>query len=161
MKPDSGRTFAQRLLAMSRRVEGALKLSSAMPAGITGWNPVSGFPIEIAGEIIGYFRTREVERTRRTLLSAMADIEIERIESDGRAFDELVSGAFDKRSKAAEAFRKLLTITLENDDAEQTSLLLRAITALLVSSPLDRSSIGLLTRSSSSRRRGPSNEGQG
>lgn len=90
----------------------------------------------------------------------MADIEIERIESDGRAFDELVSGAFDKRSKAAEAFRKLLTITLENDDAEQTSLL-RAITALLVSSPLDRSSIGLLTRSSSSRRRGPSNEGQG
>ncbi|HQN19557.1 MAG TPA: hypothetical protein PKV86_10470, partial [Syntrophobacteraceae bacterium] len=69
-----------------------MKLSSAMPAGITGWNPVSGFPIEIAGEIIGYFRTREVERTRRTLLSAMADIEIERIESDGRAFDELVSG---------------------------------------------------------------------
>ena len=161
MKPDRSRTLAERLPAMSRRVERAFKLSSVMPESITGRNPVSGFPLEIAFEIISYFRTRAVERTRRTLISAMADIEIERIESDGRAFDELVSGAFDKRSKAAEAFRKLLTATLDNDDVEQTALLLRALTALLVSSPLDRSSIELLTRGSSSRQRDSSNEGQG
>ena len=136
-------------------------MTSGMSAGTSGRIPAPGFSLEIACEIIDFLKAREVERTRRAIITSLTEIEIERIGSDGRAFDECMSGAFNKRSKAAMALTALLTTALDREDVKQSSLILRALSALIVRSPLDESSIRLLTRSSSTRTQDTPKEGSG
>ena len=111
----------------------------------TGRKPLSfQFPIEVITETINYFRTREAELTKRTIISATREMEMERIRAGRSAFEHFITAEYATRREAIAALSRMLSIAQQSGLEGQFSEILTALTALITMSPLNEHSLGLL-----------------